>query len=873
MRVISYWRRGVFRETVLPATALLCLMLSPAARAAPPRIQDCKSPGAAEPWRDAHQTPECRAVELIHAMTLEDKVSHLGVSFGKPQADRFGVPLLHPNDGGNGYARGPIPGPTLASAMGVTAFPNEIALAATWDRQRASDFGKALGEEWRGKGSSEIIAPTLNLMRTWHWGRSAETFGEDPLLIGQMASAEIAALQKEHVIAMIKHFAGNNQDWDRIGHFPDFTGINEIISERALHEIYYPGFREAIQAGDAAGVMCAYNQINGKFACNNDKVLGELKNWRFVGAVTPDAIFALHDPLLALRAGVTYVGPAKMLKEMIASGQVTEGSIDNMLYDVLFPIFKLGIYDEPAPGNPTAQVSSSEHRDLSRRIIEEGAVLLKNKDHVLPILPDKVKSIAVIGMAAGPQAIVGELGPTVYVEKMSVPADAIVERAGSSMHVTYVSAGAGIRALPVLKGPVLHSSTGQEGGLTGSYFRSGDLSGRPVATRLDPAVDFNKLPADELGKQVLSFGPPTLSWSARWTGTLTPPVSGEYIFSLSGGGSATLTIDGKEVVNQQRVNFTATALGTIQLEGGKPVSLVLEHSNDYAVLGSDLHLGWLPPQPEKMAEALRAAHSADVAIVFAGEQLGEGMDKQTLNLPGDQDRLIDAVAAQNRHTIVVLNTCTPVAMPWLDHVAAVLETWYPGQESGGGIAALIFGDADPGGRLPMTFPASAEQGPATRREEYPGVNGVANFDEGLLVGYRWFDAHQQKPLFPFGFGLSYTDFSFRDLKLTLDGQTVNVSVWIKNVGSRQGSEVVQVYLGAPREADEPPSQLKGFTKVNLQPGEQKQLTIAVPVRSLSSWSEKEHTWRLSAGTYEFKVGESSRDLRLRGQLQLRSAIY
>jgi beta-glucosidase len=274
-----------------------------------------------------------------------------------------------------------------------------------------------------------------------------------------------------------------------------------------------------------------------------------------------------------------------------------------------------------------------------------------------------------------------------------------------------------------------------------------------------------------------------------------------------------------------------------------------------------------------MADALQTAHSADVVIVFAGEQLGEGMDKQALNLPGDQDALIEAVAAQNPHTVVVLNTSTPVAMPWLDKVGAVLESWYPGQESGAGTASLLFGDADPGGRLPMTFAASPDQGPATQTEEYPGVNGVAHYNEGIFVGYRWYDEHHQEPLFPFGFGLSYTTFRFSDLRLIRNGDTVKIELTVKNVGSRPGSDVVQVYVGDPAAAEEPPSQLKGFAKVSLQPNERKHVTIAVPVKSLASWSERSHKWDLSPGAYEVKVGESSRDLRLHGQVSLEAASF
>jgi beta-glucosidase len=822
-------------------------------------LDHCKAPAVAEPWRDRQQTAECRALEMIQAMTLEEKITRV---MERPKADRFAIPALNPADGPNGFARGPFPGPPPPSALGVTAFPNEIALAATWDRKRASAFGQALAEEWRGKGSSEIVGPTLNIMRTWHWGRSAETFGEDPFLNGSMASAEVSAIQKEHVIAMIKHFAGNNQDADRVGHFPDFTGINEIIPERALHEIYFPGFRAAIQAAGAGAVMCAYNQINGVFACNNEKVLGQLQPWGFAGAVTPDAVFALHDPLLALKAGVTFVGPEKLLQEMVAHGQLSEQTIDRMLYGILFPIFKLGIYDEPAPGKPVARVTTSEHVLLSKQIIEESAVLLKNKDQLLPISAARVKSVAIIGVAAGPEAITGEEGPAVFVEKLSVPAEALEARAGSAMKVSYHNVGVGIRALPLLQGDVLSPSSGSGHGLTATYYRSGDRSGEPAVTRVDANVDIHGLPAPELGQATFSFGPPKLSWSARWTGTLTPPSSGDYMFSLDGAGTASLRVDGRTVLQLQKVNFRSTAFGSAHLTAGTPVRLELEHSNDYALLGSALHLGWYAPHPEEMAAAMQAAKSADIAIVFAGEQLGEGMDKTALPLPGNQDALIEQVAAENPHTVVVLNTSTPVAMPWVDKVDAVLEAWYPGQESGAGIAAVLFGDADPGGRLPMTFPATPDQGPGANDEAYPGLHGIAKYQEGIFVGYRWYDQHHQTPLFPFGFGLSYTNFEYSGLSVKPIDNSVSVVVTVKNSGSRTGSDVVQLYVAEPKCAEAPPSQLKGFEKVVLEPGEARTVTLQVPLDSLAAWNEKTNDWKLCKGNYEFKVGESSRKILL-----------
>ena len=854
MRILPSYGSATRKPSVLALLAFACLLKGHALQSNAPRLENCKPPATTEPWRDRQQTPECRTLELIHAMSPEEKLNHI---LERPKPDHFAIPPLNPADGPNGYAKGPIPGPPPPSALGVTAFPNEIALAATWDRNRASDFGQALAEEWRGKGSSEIVGPTLNIMRTWHWGRSAETFGEDPFLNGQLVAAEVSAIQKEHVIAMVKHFAGNNQDADRVGHFPGFTGINEIISDRALHEIYYPGFRQAIQAAGAAAAMCAYNQINGVFACNNEKVLGQLPRWGFIGAITPDAVFALHDPLLALKAGVTFIGPEKLLQQMVAQGQLTEPAIDRMLYDILFPIFNLGIYDEPAPGKPTALVSTSEHVSLSKSIIEESAVLLKNNDHLLPISAQRVKSIAIIGVAAGPQAVIGEEGPTVYVEKLSVPAEALEARAGSAMKVSYHGVGVGIRPLPILDGDVLTPSSGSGHGLTATYYRSGNLTGDPAVTRIDASVDIHALPAPELGQATFSFGPPKLSWSARWTGTLTPPSSGDYLFSLDGAGTASLKIDEKTVVQLQKVNFRSTAFGTAHLTAGTPVKIVLEHSNDYALLGSALHLGWYPPHPDEMAAAMQAAKSADVAIVFAAEQLGEGMDKTSLPLPGNQDALIASVAAQNPHTVVVLNTSTPVAMPWLDKVDAVLEAWYPGQESGAGIASVLFGDADPAGRLPMTFPASPDQGPGADAESYPGINGIADYKEGILVGYRWYDQHQQTPLFPFGFGLSYTNFQYSNLSVKRVADSVSVTVTVKNAGNRKGSDVAQLYVAEPKCAQEPPSQLKGFEKVVLSPGDTKTINLQIPLASLPSWSEKENDWKLCKGKYVFKLGPSS----------------
>ncbi len=829
-------------------------------------LPTCAPVKGTQAWKDKRLSPECRAMAVIRSMTMEQKFLRLDHSFGPPPAGSFDFPQTSAVDGPNGIARGPFPGPPPPMAIGVTAFPNEIVVAASWNRDLSRQFGVALAEEWRGKGLSEIIGPTLNLMRTWHWGRSAETYGEDPYLAGEMAAAEVEGIQTKHVLAMIKHFTANNQDWNRVGHFPGYTGVNEIIPQKALEEIYYPAFRTAIRRSSASGVMCAYNQINGVFACNNKQVLANLRAWGLEGAISPDAVFAQHDAATALNAGVDRISGTSF-RGLLQRGVISTETIDRVLFHEIVPMFRFGVFDDPPSGNAGARVSTPEHIALADRMIEEGSVLLKNKRELLPLNATRLKRIVVIGADAGPDEVVGEEGPVVYVEKLSVPADAIIQRAGNSVAVNYVNIGGGIRPLPVLHGDVLSTSRGRAGGLHAEYFRSGDLTGSPVLQRTEAALDLDRLPA-EMGEEKISFSAPTSTWSARWTGRITPPVSGEYVFSLSGGGSATLFLGDKAVVRLDHVNFRATAFGTVYLAGGKPVSLRVEHSNEYALLGSNLHLGWLPPQVEQMASALKAAHEADVAIVFAGEQLGEGMDKRSLHLPGNQDAIIEAVARQNPQTVVVLNTSTPVSMPWIDKVGAVLETWYPGQESGKAIASLLFGDADPGGRLPMTFPVDETQGPATHPDEYPGVNGVARYDEGVLTGYRWYDAKQQMPLFPFGFGLSYTRFKLSGLKVEHEAGRSIVFVSVRNVGTRAGADVVQVYVGEPHEMKEPPSLLKAFEKVTLQPGETRELTIKVPDEELASWSEADAEWKLTAGKYLIKVGESSRELGLSAEVEL-----
>ena len=861
------------------------------------------NPGAEEkPWLNPKQPPGCRALEAIASMSLEEKLAELGGITGRSANKRLELTSGGGSDGPNGVATmGTSPS---ARGRNVTAFANAVTLAATWNRDLAAQFGKAMGEEFVGKGSDSVLGPTINIMRTWRWGRNGETFSEDPYLTAELAVAEIKALNEQKVLTVLKHYAGNNQENTRCGILPDNAGIDARIAEKALHEIFLPGFKASVQRGGTGGIMCSYNQVNGRFSCNHSELLGYLREWGFDGFIAPDAAFAQRDPLAAALAGVTRVG-GREVGTYVKEGKLKESDLDRMLYYNLTPYFRIGIFDSPSKGKPDADVSTPEHQALTRKVAEEGAVLLKNRLAVLPIDAAKVKSIAVIGDDAGSNVTIGLNGSAhVFATKVSIPLDAIRTRAGNGIQVTYAAGTAGIGPLQAIPASALKPSSGEGQGLTASYFSSSNSTGLPVVARLEPGVQNVGNPPNEyytaLGlpassvrgatvggapppgapaagtapKPALAGGtgappagggmPQRIAWSARWTGSLTPPGTGDYVFSVTGSGTAQLYVDHRPVTTMMRADFGQTVQGTIYLKAGRAVPIELKYSNASAIMGPGLALGWQPPDPDVLANAVAAAKQSDVAVVFAAEQLGEGQDKVTLGLPGDQDKLISAIAQANPRTVVVLHNSNPVAMPWLDKVAAVIDAFYPGQEAGSSITRLLFGDVNPSGKLAMTFPANEHQGAGASFLDYPGDGMTANYSEGVLVGYRFYDAKNQEPLFPFGYGLSYTTFRYDDLQVRRTGDAqATVAARVTNTGTREGAEVVQLYLGSPAAAEEPPKQLKGFEKIVLKPGESKVVTMKLIRDSFSAWDTESHDWKIYPGTYSIMVGSSSRDIRLR----------
>ncbi|MFG2432065.1 glycoside hydrolase family 3 protein [Streptomyces sp. NPDC048590] len=787
-----------------------------------------------------------RAAELLARMTAAEKEALVRCDF--PAVAHLGIPALAMVDASAG----------LRGETGVTAFPVPVAQAATFDEQLAGRIGEAIGTEGRAKGYNNTLGPTIDLTRTWHFGRQAEAMGEDPVLAGRLGAALTTAIQSQHLAATLKHFAGYTQEVNRF-----FTDTK--VSDRALHEFYQAPFRRVIAAAPTTSVMMAYPKINGTFATRNTGLFDDLKKGMGLQGYTVPDFWAGDDQVAAAKAGMDLagLGPGGV---QIPAGSLTGGAIpaarlDDAARRILVTMFANGLFDHPVP-SPAADVSTQAHKDLAHEAAVASTVLLANRASALP-LTGTVKSLAVIG-PAGADTFTGVSGST-YVDPgtWTTPLEAIRARAGSSVKVAHAQGTKGDVPLATVPSTVLRTPAGTPG-LTGTYYAGAAGTGTPVATRTDATVDFTAAPVEGL-PQV---------WSAKWTGTLTPTTTGLHRFSLLSSGTTTLKIDGKTVVSGSRQMarfflgpFDYPLQGTAELIAGRAVSVELTYDNAAAETGTcGLTLGW---QPESLIPAaVAAARAADAAVVFVNRVAGEGMDHGSYGLPGDQDQLVTAVAAANPRTVVVLNTDGPVATPWLNDVEGVVQTWYAGRGAGTALAAVLFGDSDPSGRLPVTFPADSGQGPGTSPATYPGTNATVSYDEGIAVGYRYYDSKGQAPRFPFGHGLSYTTFTHGSPEVTYDkaAKKVTVAVTITNTGRRQGTEVVQVYATLPAGADAEPRRLVAFQKVTLPAAGGKRLTLAIPVQDLTTW--KSGALTLTPGTYTFATARSSRDITTQRTLAL-----
>jgi beta-glucosidase len=813
---------------------------------------------AGSPWMNRHLSGERRADLLMAQMTLDEKVAMTHTISDStnareiPAIPRLCIPSLLMNNGPAGVGSGGI------VQYQATALPAPLGVAASFDPQVARAYGVVEGRETSDTGRNLMEGPDINIARTPLNGRTFEAYGEDPYLAGQIAVGDIGGIQYQGVIANTKHYLANNQETDR-------TTIDEHIDERTLHEIYMPAFETAVKQGHTGSIMCAKNQVNDAYSCEQKDLLqGVLKDdWGFNGFVLSD-FSSCHDTVGCATGGMdlelpsaTYYGD--QLKAAVLAGTVSMANLDDHVHRILATMFGFGLFDR---AQTTSPIPVGRDGATALSAAEASTVLLKNSGAVLPLRTNR--SVALIGPGAG-TAVTGGGGSSGVAPLYSVsPLQAFTAR-GAKVDYAQGMGPVNLGPQPAVATDTLTPDNAAPGehGLTARYFANTTWSGTPVLTRTEASVDL-----DPSGG-VPAPGLPANGWSIRWSGSFTAPVDGDYTFHLTNHARATLYLDGKSVINNGGGFPGVTASATVHLTGGQSHSIRVDFAKPDGQ--AMIELAWTPPAGApnvQIAQAVAAAKRADSAVVFVANKDTEAIDRTSLALPGYQDQLIEAVAAANPRTVVVLNTGGPVLMPWLNDVAGVVEAWYPGEEDGDAAAAVLYGDVDPAGRLPITFPRSLADTPTNTPAQYPGVNGVATYSEGLDVGYRWYDSAGIAPLFPFGYGLSYTSFGYRHLTVRRDRiGDVQVGADVTNTGSRSGSEVAQLYVGDPPSASEPPAQLKGFDRIQLRPGETRHVTFTLTSRSFAYWDVATHTWKVAPGSYKIMVGGGPQDLPLETTVQ------
>jgi beta-glucosidase len=712
-------------------------------------------------YTDNNQPIEARVNDLLSRLTLDEKVSlvHANSNFSTAAVPRLGIPELWMDDGPLGVReevgeRFKILGRADDFA---TAMPATLGLAATWNPDLAKAYGTVIGQEAKQRGKNIMLGPSLNIQRTPLCGRNFEYMGEDPFLTSRMAVNYIKGEQAQGVSSCAKHFAANNQEFER-------NSINEIIDERTLREIYLPAFRAAVQEAGVLTVMGAYNLINGQHCCENEHLLSEIlkDEWGFKGIVVSDWGGVHHTDLAALNGMDIEMGSrqpyasnylAAPFLEGLQSGEFPMSVLDDKVRRHLYVMFKLNLIHDPSETNavagttPQTPLSTKEHQEISRRVAEESFVLLKNHN-LLPLNPAQIKSIAIIGANAAAQFAHGGGSATIKAPYEITALEGISNRLGNNVKIIY-------------------------------------------AQGYNPAVGWGR------------------------------------------------------VDFRQEPEKTAPSLDSARL----------------------------------VAEAVAAAKSADVVIYIGGlNHHGgydtEGADRKDLKLPAGQDDLLKKIVKANPRTVVIFNGGGAVEMDksWLSRVPALLYAWYPGLEGGNALAHVLFGDVNPSGKLPCTFPKKLADSPAYALDAYPGTNGTVIYKEGLLVGYRWYDTKKIEPLFPFGFGLSYTHFKYSKLNLAQNNDSKNsltIEFELANSGDRAGAEVAEVYVqpinpGVSR----PLKELKGFRKVFLQPGEKQKVSLTLDQSAFAYYNTDKKGWVAEKGEYKILIGSSSRDIRLKGKFSL-----
>ncbi|KAF2086366.1 glycoside hydrolase family 3 protein [Saccharata proteae CBS 121410] len=814
--------------------------------------------------------------DVLSKLDVDEKVELLsGSDFWHTKAiPRLNIPSIRMSDGPNG-----VRGTRFFNGVPAACFPCGTALAATWDRNLIQEGGRLMGKEAIAKGVHVILGPTMNMQRSPLGGRGFESFSEDPCLSGEMGAATILGIQSTGVAATAKHFVCNDQEHER-------QAVDSILTERALREIYLKPFEIACETGGPWAIMTAYNRVNGTHVSENKRLLQDVlqEEWLYKGLIMSDW-FGTYSAAESINAGLDLEmpGPPRVRgnQAMIALGnrKINEKAIDDRVSRVLHLISDVAPLKIPENA-PERTVDCEETSSLLRHVSCSSIVLLKNDSNLLPF--DKKKTVAIIGPNAKIACYAGGGSANLRPYYAVTPFDGISAQAS---HVEYALGAVGYKHLPVLS--TVCKTKDDKLGLTATFYLE------PPTNLERKAID--KVHVESSDMLLSDYTHPELKGDTFYMdleGTLTPEEDGNFTFGLTVCGTAKLFVDGELVVdneiNQRQGDAffgsgTVEEKGSMQVKAGKTYNILVHFGSSTTskmkvkgatvMAGGGLRLGGArdtEPRAE-IAKAVEVAKQVDQVVVCAGlnaDWESEGFDRENMDLPGYQNDLIFAVAAANANTAVVMQSGTPVTMPWVDQVPAVVQAWYGGNETGNAIADVLFGRFNPSGKLSLSYPIRNEDNPAFLN--FRSERGRVLYGEDIYIGYRFYEKIKRDVLFPFGHGLSYTSFDMQNLVISDLGPYLYIGVEVKNTGAVFGEQVVQVYSSQRTPSiNRPPKELRGFDKVYLEPGETRRAKIRVKKRSAAGfWDEERDAWVAEEGVYDILVGDSSANTPLQASFEI-----
>ncbi len=801
-----------------------------------------------------------RIEKLISELTLEEKVSILSGSsaWHTTAIPRLNIPRVKMTDGPIGARGDSVSGETSA------CFPSASCLSSTWNKELVEEIARSIGLEAKSKDADVLLGPTINLHRHPLGGRHFECYSEDPILTGVLASSYVKGVQSVGVSACLKHFVGNDTEYQR--HF-----VSSNIDERTLRELYLLPFEMGVKAGSLS-VMSAYNQLNNIYCSSHDEILNKIlkEEWNFPGYVVSDW-GAAQDTIGNANGGLDceMPGPARSwgenLVKAVEKGKVKEETVDDKVRRILRIADFTGRLDSPEE-KPEKSNDLEEDRILIRKTGSEGMVLLKNQN-ILPLDRSKIKKLAVIGPNALKGQYLGGGSASLNPHYVVHPYEGIKSNVSEETELKYAKGCHTYKYLPAIPSHLFKENDG----FKVEFYDGQEFEGSPIETKILKGNKFWAMGGFGLDIVAQSERP---SLSVRFSGEIQPEHSGEYDFEIFSIGPSRLSINGKNLIDNwtsQEPGDAFFGMGSapkrnkIKFQKGKTYSLEAEYKWEGRFPAVQIGMQ-APDQFDLMDEATSLASESDAVILIVGTNSDwetEGNDRASLALPSNQDKLIEKICNANKNTVVVLNTGSPCEMPWSENAEAILQCWFPGQEFGNSLSDILFGEVNPSGKLPTTFPHKISDTPAY--STYPGKDLQMDYEEGLFIGYRWYDREKIKPLFPFGHGLSYTTFEYSNLRAIPPRGTSSVAAFeidITNSGSLAGKEVVQGYISVSNsQIDRPNKELKKFDKVFLKPGETKKIQFELSERDLSFWSIETQTWQVEPAEYIFEVGASANDIR------------